>query len=100
MSRANMDLMNVDESFLREGVPYASLAEMTGVFHTKQEHLIVTFMSILMKMKMTKHSLWQGSRTAVLAGDLFKMLWNRRTVHLSRALSLKKPGPLEGQLAL
>jgi len=99
MSRANMDLMNIDESFFA-GLLYAAPAEMTGVFHTKQERLIVTFMRILVKMKMIKHSLWRGSRTAVLAGGLFKRLWNRRIDHLMRALSFKKPGPLEGQLAL
>jgi len=99
MSRANKELMNLDESF-SDGVPIVALAEMTGIFHTKLECLIVTFMRILVKMKMTKHSLWQGSRTAVLAGDLYKRLWMCRIRHLSYALTFKKPGPLEGQLAL
>jgi len=99
MSRANKELMNTDESF-PVGLPYVALAEMTGVFHTKVECLTVTFMRILVKMKMTKHSLWQGSRTAVLAADLYKRLWVVRRRHLSFALSFRKPGPLEGQLAL
>jgi len=99
MSRANKELMNIGESFC-EVLPYVALGEMTGVYHTKLECLIVTCMRILVKMKMTRHSLWQGSRTAVLAGNLYMRLWMGRIRHLSHALSLKKPGPLEGQLAL
>ena len=98
MSRAKKELMNINESF-REGLPYVALAEMTGMFHTKLELLMVTIMRILVKMKLTKHSLWQGSRTAVLAGDLYKKLWTGRMCHLAIALSFKKQGPLEGQLA-
>ena len=74
MSRANKELMNINESF-PEGVPYLALAEMTGKFHTKVEAMIAVFMRILVKMKMTKHSVWQESRTPVLAVDLYKKLW-------------------------
>ena len=97
MSRANKELMNINESF-SEGLPYIALAEMTGIFHTKVEALLVTFMRILVKMKMTKHSLWVGTRTAVLAEDLYKLLWKERVAHVYWALTFKKPGPLEGQL--
>jgi len=97
MSRANKELMNIDGSFL--GMLCVPMAEMTGIFHTKLERLLVTFMRILVKMKMTKHSLWQGSRTAVLASDLYKKLWHGRIDHLWRVFSFKKPGPLDGQLA-
>jgi len=102
MSRANKELMSIDESFpeFHETLPYVALAEMTGVFHTKLECLLVTIMRILVKMKMIKHSLWQGSRTAVLAGDLFKSLWISRLGYLLYSFRFKKPGPLEGQLAL
>jgi len=98
MSRANKELMDIDGSF-SEGLPYAVLAEMTGLYHTKVEAIIVTFMRILVKMKMTKHSLWQVPQTAVDAGKLYKMLWEERIEHLKDSLTFKKPGPLEGQLA-
>jgi len=95
MSRANKELMNIDESF---ELPYCALAEMTGIFHTKAEALMVTFMRILVKMKMTKHSLWQGTRTSVLAEELYKVLWKERLAYVSWAFTVKKPGPLDGQL--
>ena len=98
LSRANMKLMNVDEEFCEAELPYAALAEMTGRFHTKVEAIIVTFMRILVKMKMTKHLLWQP-RSALLASNMYKILWEARIGHLKLALSFKKPGPLDGQLA-
>ena len=55
-------------------------------------------MHILVKMKMTKHSLWQIPQAAVSFDNLYKTLWKARIVYLGRALTLKKPGPLEGQL--
>jgi len=97
MSRANKQLMDIDESF-SDGLPHVALAEMTGVFHTKVEATIATFMRILVKMKMTKHSLWQEPRTAVHADKLYRILWKGRTAYLRRILNLKMPGPLEGQL--
>jgi len=98
LSRANKKLMNVDEEFCESELPYAALAEMTGKFHTKVEAIIVTFMRILVKMKMTKHLLWQP-KSAVLGSNMYKILWEGRIGHLKLALSFKKPGPLEGQLA-
>jgi len=98
MSRANKELMKINESF-SVGLPYAALAEMTGVFHTKVEATIVTFMRILVKMKMTKHLLWQVPRTAALADSMYKLLWQGRMDYLANALTLKKPGPLDGQFA-
>jgi len=97
MSRANKQLMNIGESFPEE-LPYAAQAEMTGVFHTKVEATIVTFMRILVKMKMTKHSLWQEPHTAVLADSLYKLLWMGRLNYVANALAYKKPGSLDGQL--
>merc|ERR1719430_204375 len=102
MSRANRELMNINESFCEcedLSLPYAALAEMTGRFHTKVEALIVTFMRILVKMKMTKHMLWQVPQTAVFASNMYIILWEGRIGHLKLALTFKKPGPLEGQLA-
>merc|ERR1719370_2423558 len=92
--------MNINESFCEceDLLPYAALAEMTGIFHTKVEALVVTFMRILVKMKMTKHSLWQGRRTAALAEEMYKVLWKERITHLFWAFTFKKPGTLEGQL--
>jgi len=97
MSKANKELMNIDE-FFPEGLPYCAMAEMTGNFHTKVEAMIATFMRIMVKMKMTNHSLWKGARTAVLAEDLYNVLWKERLTHLEWAFTVKKPGPLEGQL--
>jgi len=102
MSRANRELMNINESFCEcedLSLPYGALAEMTGRFHTKVEALIVTFMRILVKMKMTKHMLWQVPQTAVFASNMYLILWEGRIGHLKLALTFKKPGPLEGQLA-
>jgi len=96
MSRANRELMNINDSF--EGFSFIALAEMTGIFHTKVEALVVSFMRILVKMKMTKHSLWQGRRTAALAEEMYKVLWKERIAHLFWAFTFKKPGTLEGQL--
>jgi len=98
MSSANKKLMNINEPLCEE-LPYAALAEMTGRFHTKLEAIIVTFMRILVKMKMTKHMLWQVPQTAVIADNMYMILWMGRISHLKLALTSKKPGPLEGQLA-
>jgi len=97
MSRANKELMIIGESFV-DGSPHVALAEMTGIFHTKKEAMIAIFMRILLKMKMTKHSLWRVTRTAILAENLYKMLWKERIAHLDGVLTFKKPGPLEGQV--
>jgi len=99
MSTANKVLMNIDESFSEEcRVPYATLAEVTGQFHTKVEAILAIIMRILVKMKMSKHLLWQLPSTAVLADSLYKMLWRGRMNHLENSLLFKKPGPLEEQL--
>ena len=97
MSRANRELMNIDESFY-EDLPFCALAEMTGQFHTKVEATIATFMRILVKMKMTKHSLWLVPPTALLAESMYKVLWKERLAHVDGVLTYKKPGSLEGQL--
>ena len=99
MSRANRDIMNIDES-VADGWPCFALAEMTGEFHTKVEAIIATFMRILMKMKITKYLLWQRPSTAAALDNLYMMLWKRRIVYLGRTLTLKKPGPIEGQLEI
>ena len=88
--------MNIDESF-SEGWPFITLAEMTGKFHTPAEAIMATFMRILVKMKMTKHSLWQIPQVAAILDRMYKMLWKERNAYLGRVLTQKKPGPLEGQ---
>ena len=83
MSRANRELMNIDESFY-ENLPFCALAEMTGPgqFHTKVEATIATIMRILVKMKMTKHSLWLVPPTAILAESMYMVLWKERLAHV------------------
>merc|ERR1711954_476778 len=77
LSRTNRKIMNIDESF-SEGWPFIALAEMTGKFQNYAEAIMATVMRILVKMKMTKHSLWQIPQAAVILDNLYKTLWNAR----------------------
>ena len=93
MSRANRELMNIDEP-----LPYVAIPEATGLSHTKVDAIIAIFLRILVKMKMTKHWLWHFPKTVDLAESLYKKLWKSRIIDLKNSLIFKKPGPLEEQL--
>jgi len=100
MSNTNMLLMNMDDDIpMIKGMDATvTLAEMTGKFHTKLEATITIMMRILIKMKLTKHVLWQMPPTAAIVGDLYKTLWNLRK-DIWQSYKFKKPGPLKGQLS-
>merc|ERR1719318_1408203 len=56
MSNANFILMmSIPISI---GVPAIPLAEMTGTYHSKQDHTVAIMMRVLVKMKMMKHIIW------------------------------------------
>jgi len=58
MSEANRQLMN---SRLSNGWAAVLLEEMTGQFTSKLEATVTLMMRIMLKMKLSKHPLWDGS---------------------------------------
>ena len=61
---------------------------------------MATFMRILVKMKMTKHPLWQCPPASSLLEELYRTLWNTRKAIWWIFLKVKKPGPLQGQMMM
>jgi len=73
MSTTNSNLMN---KRIPIGMPAIPLAEMTGTYHSKQDHTVAIMMRILVKMRMTKHIIWRVEKDS--ADDLYGLLGNCR----------------------
>jgi len=75
MSTTNHNLMNKTVPI---GMPAIPLAEMTGNYHSKQDHTVALMMRILVKMRMTKHIIWRVEKN--IAEDLYGLLGNCRVL--------------------
>jgi len=75
MSVANIHLMN--NIPVPMGMPSIPLAEMTGKYHSKEDHTVAIMMRILVKMKMTRHVMWRVEKESAeeLYGLLGKCRW-------------------------
>ena len=69
MALANQGMMKTCEAAYSPGLP---LAEMTGQFRTKVEATVTIMMRILLKMRLTKHTVWDTDPSS--AGKLYAML--------------------------
>merc|ERR1719481_570981 len=76
------------------------LPEMSGKFHNEVGASVTIMMRILIKMKLTKHPLWQCPPTSCVLDDLYRALWKTRKAIWEVLLKEKKPGPLQGQMIL
>jgi len=65
------------------------LAEMTGQFHSKVEATLATMMRIMLKMKMTRHAMWNVEKET--SDQLYQMLSELRV--LFRKFSVVVGGP-------
>ena len=101
LSKANISLMDMNRDISTdEGMPILLLPEMSGKFHNEVEATVTIMMRILVKMKMTKHPLWQCPPASSLLEELYRTLWNTRKAIWWIFLKVKKPGPLQGQMMM
>ena len=101
MSKANIKLMDMNGDITTdEGMLIKVLPEMSGKFHNEVEATVTIMMRILVKMKMTKHPLWQCPPASSLLEELYRTLWNTRKAIWWIFLKVKKPGPLQGQMMM
>jgi len=101
MSTANINLMDMNGDIATDvGMPSMVLPEMSGKFHNEVEAIVTIMMRILVKMKLTKHPLWQCPPASSVLDELYRALWKIRITLWLVIVRAKKPGPLQGQMKL
>jgi len=101
MSEANINLMNMNGDIATdEGMLSMVLPEMSGKFHNEAEAIVTIMMRILVKMKITKHPLWQCPHSSSVLEELYRALWKTRKNIWEVLVKEKKPGPLQGQMIM